>query len=57
MIINRSYKLIEKNTSENNIKELNDLEYSEELKKDKRNFLQYYISLLEMKHILFFFLL
>ena len=38
-IINRSDKLNKKNISEYNIIELNDLEYSEALKKDKRNFL------------------
>ena len=40
--------------SEYNIHELNDLEYSEALKKYKRNFFEYYSSIIKERHILFF---
>ena len=53
-IINSNDKLNAKMASEYNIFELNDLEHSEALKKDKRNFLEYYISIIKKKHILFF---
>ena len=53
-IIKLNEQIDEKNISEYNIYELNDLEYSEALKKDKRNFFEYYLSILKEKHILFF---
>ena len=31
--------------------ELNNLSYNEALKNDKRTFMQYYVSLLKMKHL------
>ena len=37
-----------------NNSELNDLEYEYAIKKDKRNFMQYYISLLKINHNLLF---
>ena len=36
------------------INELNNLSYKEAIKKDKRTYIQYYLSLLETKHILLF---
>ena len=46
---------IEKNSIlEFNDYELNTMDYTEALKKDKRNFLQYYLSLLRTKHLLLF---
>ena len=37
-----------------NIYELNNLLYNEVLKKDKRNYFEYYISLLKTKHLIIF---
>ena len=34
--------------------ELNELNYEEALKKDNRNFIQLYLSLIKIKHLLFF---
>ena len=36
-----------------NDREINELDYKEALKHDKRTFIQYYISLLKMKHLIF----
>ena len=41
-------------TAEYNKYELNDLFYLDALKKDKRNFLEYFLFILKKKHILFF---
>ena len=53
-IIELKDKTNEINSSEYNIYELNNLEYSDALKEDKRKFFQYYSSILKEKHILFF---
>ena len=37
-----------------NIYELNNLLYKDALKKDKRNYFEYYISLLKTKHLIIF---
>ena len=47
-------KNINKLILEYNINELNNLNYNEALKKDKRTYYQYYLSLLKTKHILLF---
>ena len=62
-IINQNEKIDKKNKnnkkenkfiSEYNIYELNNLEYSEALKKDKRSYFEYYLSLLKTKHLFLF---
>ena len=53
-IINQNYKTNKNYIFEYTIYELNNLEYSEAVKKDKRNYFQYYLSLLKTKHLLFF---
>ena len=45
---------IKEKTLENNDYELNSLAYKEALEKDKRTYLQYYFSLLKIKHLLIF---
>ena len=56
-IIKLNNKINEKTISENYIHQLNeldDLEYTRAFKKDKRNFMEYYSSIIKEKHILFF---
>ena len=43
-----------KNIMEQNLKEKNNMPYEIALKNDKRSFLQYYVSLIQTKHILIF---
>ena len=45
---------IKEKINENNDYELNSLTYKEALENDKRTYLQYYISLLKLKHLLIF---
>ena len=47
-------KNIENNIMKLNIYELNNLSYNDALKKDKRNYIEYYISLLKTKHLIIF---
>ena len=54
MILNQTDKGNKKINSEYNIYILNDLEYTEALKLDKRTLFQYYTSLLKERHALFF---
>ena len=53
IVKNYNYKKDENSILNYNIYELNNLEYLEALKKDKRNYCEYYLSLLKSKHILF----
>ena len=53
-IINQKYNKNKQYIFEYNIYELNNLEYSKAIKIDKRNYFQYYLSLLKTKHLLFF---
>ena len=54
IVINQKHKIKNQFISEYNIYELNDLEYSEALKIDKRSYFEYYLSLLKTKHLFFF---
>ena len=53
-IIDKDYNKNKQYIFEYNIYELNNLEYSKAIKIDKRNYFQYYLSLLKTKHLLFF---
>ena len=53
-IIDQNYNKNKQYIFEYNIYELNNLEYSKAIKIDKRNYFQYYLSLLKTKHLLFF---
>ena len=53
-ILNNIFLKINKNYKIYNDYELNELTYKDALKEDRRSFMQIYISLLKMKHILIF---
>ena len=53
-IINKKTNTKKKSEIELNNSELNDLEYEDAIIKDKRNFIQYYTSLLKMNHSILF---